>query len=93
MFQKGQGQPQIAFFIGAIIVSSVIFSLGHLPVAFALFPEASVALILYIIIGNSIFGTIVGYLFWKKGLESAMLAHMIVHVLLETMVYLEAYNS
>ncbi|HLA11739.1 MAG TPA: CPBP family intramembrane glutamic endopeptidase [Pyrinomonadaceae bacterium] len=82
LFQKGQDRPQKGYFIGAIVISSVIFGLGHLPFVFAIAPYASVALILYVIVGNSIFGLIAGYLFWKKGLESAMIAHMLVHIVM-----------
>jgi membrane protease YdiL (CAAX protease family) len=87
LFQKGQDQPQTVYFMGAIIVSSVIFGLGHLPVVFALVPDAGVALILYVIVGNFIFGLIAGYLYWKKGLESAMLAHMFAHILMLTAIF------
>jgi membrane protease YdiL (CAAX protease family) len=87
LFQKGQGEPQRVYFIGAIVVSSVIFGLGHLPFVFALVPDASIALILYVIAGNSIFGLIVGYLYWKKGLESAMIAHMLAHVVMLTAIF------
>jgi hypothetical protein len=51
----------------AIIASSVIFGLGHLPFVFALVPGASVALILYVIVENAAFGLVAGYLYWKKG--------------------------
>jgi membrane protease YdiL (CAAX protease family) len=88
LFQKGQGAPQTIYFIGAIVVSSLIFGLGHLPFVFALVPDAGVALILYVIAGNFIFGSIAGYLYWKKGLESAILAHMIIHVLMLAIIYL-----
>jgi membrane protease YdiL (CAAX protease family) len=37
-----------------------------------------------VIVANSLFGLIAGYLYWKRGLESAMLAHMLAHVLLLT---------
>jgi membrane protease YdiL (CAAX protease family) len=84
LFQKRQGKPQTVYFIGAIMVSSVIFGLRHLPFAFALVPDASVALILYVIVSNFIFGSIAGYLYWKKGLESAMIAHMLAHVVMLT---------
>ena len=87
LFQKGQGEPQTVYFTGAIVVSAVMFGLGHLPFAFALIPDASVALILYVIVGNSMFGLIVGYLYWKKGLESAMIAHMLAHVVLLTAIF------
>jgi membrane protease YdiL (CAAX protease family) len=43
--------------VGAIIIPAIIFGLGHLPFAFAIRPNANVALILYIISGNFIFGS------------------------------------
>ncbi len=56
-----------------------------------LFPEATHALTLFVIVGNSAFGLIAGYLYWKKGLESAMLAHMLAHVVMFTASYFGAY--
>lgn len=82
LFQKGRGKPQAVYFIGVIIISAIIFGLGHLPFAFALVPDASLALIFYVISGNFLFGSIAGYLYWKKGLESAMIAHMLAHVVM-----------
>ena len=91
LFQKGRGQPKPAFFVGAILVSSLLFAVGHLPVAFVLFPEPTFALIVFAIVGNSAFGLIAGYLYWKKGLESAMLAHALTHVVMVTASYFGAY--
>ncbi len=65
LFQKGRGQPKPAFFVGAILVSSLIFAIAHFPVAFMLFPELTLALTLFVIVGNSAFGLIAGYLYWK----------------------------
>lgn len=67
-------------YVIAIIIASLIFGVGHLPVAFALSPEVNAYLVSYIIVGNSAFGFIAGYLYWKRGLECAMGAHMVAHV-------------
>lgn len=91
LFQKGRGQPKPAFFVGAILVSSLLFAVGHLPVAFMLFPEPTFALIVFALVGNSAFGLIAGYLYWKKGLESAMLAHALTHVVMLTASCFGAY--
>jgi len=91
LFQKGRGRPRTACFVGAILISSVLFAIGHLPLAFMLFPEPSFALIVFVIVGNSAFGLIGGYLYWKKGLESAMIAHALTHVVMFTASYLGAY--
>ena len=91
ILQKGQGRPSTAHFVGAIITSSVIFGIGHLPIAYMLFPEKTIALTLFVVVGNSVFGLIAGYLYWRRGLESAIIAHMLTHVVLYIASYLGAY--
>ena len=91
LFQKGQDRPKSAYFVGAILISSVVFAIAHLPVAFMLFPEMTLALTIFVIVGNSAFGLIAGYLYWKEGLESAMLAHMLAHIVMFTASYFGAY--
>jgi Type II CAAX prenyl endopeptidase Rce1-like len=91
IFQKGRGQPKPVFFVGAIMISSVVFAIGHLPVAFMLFSELTLGLILFVIVANSAFGLIAGYLYWKKGLESAIIAHALTHVVMFAASYIGAY--
>ena len=82
LLQKGEGRPHAAFFVGAILLSSLIFAAGHLPLAFLLVPEVTPAYVAFVIVANSAFGVIAGFLYWKKGLESAMLAHIVTHAVL-----------
>jgi membrane protease YdiL (CAAX protease family) len=91
LFQKRQGRPKSAFAVGAILISSVVFAVGHLPVAFMLFPKMTLALTSFVIVGNSAFGLIAGYLYWKKGLESAMIAHALTHIVMFAASYFGAY--
>ncbi|MEQ1603396.1 MAG: CPBP family intramembrane glutamic endopeptidase [Pyrinomonadaceae bacterium] len=91
LFQKGQDRPRPVIVVAAILLSSLTFALGHMPIAFLLFPEPTLPLILFVIFGNSTFGLIAGWLYWKKGLESAMIAHMIAHVVMFAASYLGAY--
>lgn len=56
-----------------------------------LFPEMTLALTLFVIVSNSAFGLIAGYLYWRKGLESAVLAHALTHIVLFTASYFGAY--
>jgi len=69
----------------AIVLASIIFGLGHLPVTASL-TTLSAGVILRALVLNGIGGLIFGYLFWKKGLESAMIAHfsadIVLHLLL-----------
>lgn len=91
LLQRRAGEPRPAYVVGAILVSSFIFGVGHLPVAYLILPEATLALTVFVVAANSIFGLIAGYLYWKKGLEAAMLAHMLAHVVLYAASYFGAY--
>ena len=82
LLQKRKGRPGTMIFVGAIAVSAFVFGIGHLPVAFAILRELSIALTLFVISANSVFGLIGGYLYWKKGLESSMTAHAVTHIVL-----------
>ena len=82
IFQQTQGVPHTSYVIGAIVISSLAFGLGHLPLAFALTTNVTTSLILYIVIGNSLFGLIAGYLYWQRGLEAAIIAHMLTHLVI-----------
>jgi len=91
VFQKGLGKPKGMCFVAAILISAFVFGLGHLPVALLLLGEATVAVVLFVIVANSAFGIVAGYLYWKYGLESAMIAHVLCHVVLATASYAGAY--
>lgn len=67
-------------YVIAIIVSALLFGIGHLPIALALSPKLTVVLLAYIVLGNAVFGFIAGYLYWKRGLECAIGAHMTAHI-------------
>ncbi|HEX6284669.1 MAG TPA: CPBP family glutamic-type intramembrane protease, partial [Pyrinomonadaceae bacterium] len=72
-----------SFFIGAILLSSLVFGAGHLPVAYMLLSDSfGPALVLFVILANSAFGVVAGYLYWRRGLEAAIIAHMFCHVVL-----------
>lgn len=64
----------------AIFLSSIAFALGHLPALLQVVAEPSLVTYLYIIIANSIGGLIFGYAYYRKGLESAFIAHSIAHI-------------
>ena len=69
----------------AITVVSVVFGLGHLPMT-AVFTEITVIVVLRAIILNGIAGVVFGWLYWRKGLEAAMISHfsadIVLHVIL-----------
>lgn len=84
VFSQGQDVPSTFCFTVAIFLSALFFGLGHLPLVFALGTQVTISVIAFVIVGNSVFGLIAGYLYWQRGLEAAMIAHMLVHVVMTT---------
>lgn len=82
LLQRRQGAPNRSSVTISIVVSALLFGLGHLPIVAALNVGFTASLVLYIILANSVFGLIAGYLYWKYGLEAAMIAHVLCHVVL-----------
>ena len=91
VFQKKLMKPSKGSFIVAILISSIVFAIGHLPIAIGVLHDTSVALIMFVIVANSAFGLVAGFLYWRHGLESAMIAHVLGHVVLAIASYLGAY--
>jgi membrane protease YdiL (CAAX protease family) len=65
----------------AIIISAVIFGLGHLPITASLATITTIVVLRAIVL-NGIGGLVFGWLFWKKGLEVAMIAHFTADIVL-----------
>lgn len=72
-------KANLIYLIG-IFLSALIFAIGHFPIAYQVVKNPSIGLSSYILIGNSIGGIIFGWLYWKKGLESAFIAHIFTHI-------------
>lgn len=79
IFKISKSLKNMTYIIG-ILLSSLLFALGHLPIVFTTVKEPGILLISYIIIGNSAAGILFGWQYWKKGLEAAMIAHMFAHL-------------
>ncbi|MGB7202719.1 MAG: CPBP family glutamic-type intramembrane protease [Pyrinomonadaceae bacterium] len=87
--QEGsQELPGSGWFVAAIVVSALVFGIGHLPIASMLAGGLTLPIVIYVITGNSIFGVAAGFLYWKKGLEAAIIAHITAHVVLVSAIYL-----
>ncbi len=76
---RSLGPP--AYWTG-IAVSTLLFAVGHFPIVFMAVENPPPVLLLYILAGNAIGGLVFGWLYWKRGLESAILAHMMAHVVM-----------
>jgi membrane protease YdiL (CAAX protease family) len=84
-------QPLSWMFMLAIVLSALLFGFGHLPYAFAIGVSHTPMLISEIVFLNALVGLVTGTLFWKYGLEHAMLAHfgadLVLHVAAPLMGY------
>ena len=80
--QDGKPAPIVMWI--AILIAGLIFGIGHLPTAAAMGVQLSPLYILRTLALNAV-GILYGWLYWKRSLESAMLAHfstdIVVHVL------------
>jgi membrane protease YdiL (CAAX protease family) len=74
------GLPAAPFWV-ANGLAALLFGLGHIPGAFASVPLTP-AVWAYAIVLNGICGIVFGWLYWRKGLEAAMVAHFTVDIVL-----------
>jgi hypothetical protein len=77
--QRGQGAPRPALVWAAIIPAAVLFGLGHLP-ALAGMVTLTPLIVFRTVLLNAFGGLLFGWLFWRRNLETAMVAHAAGHV-------------
>ena len=73
--QRRSGAPRGLTIWLAILTSALLFGVGHLPAAAALVGTLSGEIVGFVVGANTAFGLLFGYLFWRYGLEAAMIAH------------------
>ncbi len=79
VFQRGEGAPRPAIMWAAVILAAVLFGIGHLP-ALAGIVVLTPLLVFRTILLNALGGLLFGWLFWRRNLETAMVAHAAGHV-------------
>lgn len=80
VLQRRKGTPQIVYMWFAIVLSALLFGAGHLPAAAAQVGELTANVAALVVGANTVFGVLFGYLFWRYGLEAAIIAHASAHV-------------
>lgn len=73
---------QSAAIASAMGLSALLFAAGHLPALAASLDEPSPVVIVRTLVLNTAAGIVFGWLFWRRNLETAMLAHAATHLLL-----------
>jgi membrane protease YdiL (CAAX protease family) len=77
--QPGKGSPDGPVMWPAIVLSALIFGAGHLP-ALSQATDLTGAIVARTLVLNGAAGVVFGWLFWRRSLEAAMLAHATVHI-------------
>jgi membrane protease YdiL (CAAX protease family) len=77
-------QPAPAVYWSAIVIAALLFGAGHLPAAAKLWGLSDIVVFRTIAL-NAIAGLVFGWLYWRRGIEMAMLGHfsadIVLHVL------------
>lgn len=80
----GRRETSPAIFWVAIVLAAVLFGAGHLPPAVELWGLTPIVVFRTIVL-NAIGAVVFGWLYWRRGIEMAMLGHfsadIVVHVL------------
>ena len=83
--KTADGRPTNPIFWIANILAAVLFGLGHLPTVALLVPLTAIVVMRTVVL-NGLIGMVCGWLYWKRGLEAAMISHfsadLVLHVLL-----------
>lgn len=77
-----EGLPTTEAFWAAVVLVAIVFGLGHLPATSLMTPLTPI-LVARALVLNGVAGIAFGWLFWKYGLEAAMLGHMSAHVVMQ----------
>ncbi|RFU67870.1 CPBP family intramembrane metalloprotease [Peribacillus saganii] len=74
------------FYWAAIVIASLVFAALHLPATSQLFGGLTEVIVLRCFLLNGIGGIFFGWLYWKKGFEYAIVAHMFAHISMQLLV-------
>jgi membrane protease YdiL (CAAX protease family) len=82
--KTADGKPTLGVLWTANILAAILFGLGHLPATAQLLPITPLVVVRAVVL-NGLIGIVTGYLYFTRGLESAILSHfsadIILHVL------------
>lgn len=74
--KRQAGNIPTSFYIIGILGATLLFGLGHLPATLKVFGELTPILVVRGLFLNGLLGIFFGYLYYKKGLEYAIIAHL-----------------
>lgn len=82
LWHDSQGRPRMLIFWVANILAALAFGALHLTNLLAVGLPLVTGFIVRALVGNGIVALVLGWLYWKRGLEGAILVHFFVDVLI-----------
>lgn len=76
-----KSMPPPAVYWAAIVIAALLFGAGHLPVANTIWGLDAIVVLRTLLL-NAIAGLAFGWLYWKRGLEMAIVAHFSADIVL-----------
>jgi hypothetical protein len=90
LFRTRNSQLTPAVFWSANIIAAVIFGLGHLPATSELVPLTPLLIVRAVVL-NGMLGVVAGFLFWRRGIEMAIVCHFFADIVLHVIPPLVGY--
>ncbi|MBL3827123.1 MULTISPECIES: CPBP family glutamic-type intramembrane protease [unclassified Marinobacter] len=81
VLQRGKAAPSGTVVWLGIGISALLFGVSHVPSVVAAVGGVPLTIVAYITLGNALFGLVAGILFWRYGLEAAITAHVLAHII------------
>jgi hypothetical protein len=83
--KTSDGRPTRAVYWVAIVLCALLFGWSHVDARLTM-PGITVSHIVFIMSSNTFLGIVLGWLFWKLGLECAMFAHFMIDAIVSGIV-------
>jgi hypothetical protein len=84
VWRTSNGRPATGVVWTAIVIASLLFAVGHLPLASRL-GDLTPWLVVRVLVLNGVAGVVYGWLYTRHGIESAMVAHAATHLPLQVL--------
>lgn len=79
VFGRNRTRPPGAVLWASIVVTALVFGFAHLP-AMSMYADLTPFLVARTVALNALGGIVFGWLYWRRSLEAAMVAHAFAHV-------------
>jgi len=80
--RREDGRPRLGVLWTANILAAILFGVGHLPATAGMGIPITAMVVTRAIVLNGLLGIAFGWLYWRYGLESAMLSHFSADIVL-----------